>query len=437
MGIKEMKIGTKLMLGFGVLTALLLVTSGMTIKALKGIDVDVMDVVDTRVPGLLALLIIDEAQCAIRSSERVICNTQTDPEYRAHNAQQIEDKWKDVDTYWAIYEPLPHTPEEALAWKAFVPAWDEWKSYHKKFIDFSKKESDGSKLVAMMDENRKAFKNAEDLLAKVIDINEAAAKDSGANATEDLDLSVVVLMVAAGVGLLLAILTAFLIIRSIKAQIAELSVAIARESDDCEAGRFLARLDLTSLSPDFRPLGESVNRLVDANVACFNAIPGVFMTVNKEMQVQFMNRTGCELLGRDTKALAGQKCFDLLKAGDCNTERCATGKCLRSGNTQQSETEVRGNGLNMNVRYNGIPLKNAKGEVVGALELAFDQTNIKRTITELSEKASVLSSAAEEMSAVSAQLRGSSQNVSEQTDNVASATEQMSTNINVMASGSE
>ena len=437
MGFKQMKIGAKLTLGFGGLTALLLLVSVLTINGLSKIDVEVMDIVDTRVPSLLALEVINEAQSAIRSSERILCNTQIAVTIRTNQYPVIEEKWKNIEKAWAIYEPLPQTDEEAKVWKEFVPAWAAWKNSHTAFIDIAHKEKDGLKLIEVQAETRNPFRNAEVLLGKLIEINDKCARDSGATASAAVDHYILVLSIAAAIGLMLSILIAFLIIKSIRGQIVALATAIARESEDCEAGRFLARLDIPALAPDFRPLGENINRLVDANVACYNAIPGVFMTVNKDMQIQFLNRTGCELLGRDAKAVAGQKCFDLLKAGDCNSERCATSKCMRSGSSCQSETEVRGNNLNMNVRYNGIPLKNSKGEVVGGLELAFDQTKIKRTITELSEKASVLSSAAEEMSAVSAQLRSSSQKVSEQTDNVASATEQMSTNINVMASGSE
>ena len=91
-----------------------------------------------RMPSVLALEIINEAQSAARSNNRKVAQYEND--YKAQNtfAEVLKDRaeiWKRVEEGFKLYEPLPQTAEEAQIWKQFVKDWDEWKATDDRIAD--------------------------------------------------------------------------------------------------------------------------------------------------------------------------------------------------------------------------------------------------------------------------------------------------------------
>ena len=55
-------------------------------------------------------------------------------EVRQRQRDNLKKAREDYEAAWAIYEPLPQTPEEAELWQQFVPAWEAWRAENNKFM---------------------------------------------------------------------------------------------------------------------------------------------------------------------------------------------------------------------------------------------------------------------------------------------------------------
>ena len=144
-----------------------------------------------------SLLIISEAQTAIDSSENALLDRTSDIGGRQQQYDRMAGAWQRVKEAWAVYEPLEQTREEAVIWKEFVPAWDQWKTDHEAFVAISKEYDKtvaayhmGDDLLRNMNQqalvtNAVSFEAAEKLLNKIVAINEEAAAEARVMAASD------------------------------------------------------------------------------------------------------------------------------------------------------------------------------------------------------------------------------------------------------------
>jgi methyl-accepting chemotaxis protein len=125
-----------------------------------------------------------------------------------------------------------------------------------------------------------------------------------------------------------------------------------------------------------RILGRS-NEIAEALVRYLDTIPLPLVTVDKELNVLFMNETGRTLGGFENHdAYRAVRCHDIFKTSDCHTGNCACTTSMRTGRMETSETDAHPRGKDLNIRYTGKPILDAKGNVVGAVEIVVDQTEI-------------------------------------------------------------
>jgi methyl-accepting chemotaxis protein len=93
-----------------------------------------------------------------------------------------------------------------------------------------------------------------------------------------------------------------------------------------------------------------------------------------------MNKVGAQLGNRNPKDLLGAKCFEHFKTSDCRTAKCACANAMQLGTGATSETDAHPGGLNLDISYSAVPIKNMEGKVIGALEAVIDQTAIKQAM---------------------------------------------------------
>ena len=233
-----MKLGTKISLGFGavlVLTAVLGVVSyyNAVKSAASAFELGV-----NRLPSVQSLLIISEAQTAIDSAENVLLYTKITDADRQAAYKRFDDAKARVDKAWKVYDPLPQTPEEEVTWKKFVPAWNKWMQDHdtyvalyKKFEADKKEESYEAAAKQGVVANGVSFAAAEELLNKLVEINqtcgEVETKQANASAAFAKTLSVI----ATGLSLVVGILLAVFITRSITGPIRRIADTLAAGAD--------------------------------------------------------------------------------------------------------------------------------------------------------------------------------------------------------------
>jgi methyl-accepting chemotaxis protein len=150
-------------------------------------------------------------------------------------------------------------------------------------------------------------------------------------------------------------------------------------------GRLDTRADASKHQGDYRRIVEGVNSTIDSLVGHLDSVPAPVMIVDTEFTVRYLNQAGCGLIGMDAKSIRGKKCYDLFKTSDCKTDKCACARAMQLGDKATSNTDAHPNGLDLDISYAGVPIKDVEGKVIGALEVVTDQTAVVKA-ARLSEK---------------------------------------------------
>jgi len=127
----------------------------------------------------------------------------------------------------------------------------------------------------------------------------------------------------------------------------------------------------------------------DANekIENLNAIPTPIMSVDTEFNVTFMNPAGADVVGFTPDEVIGKKCYELFKTAHCQTEKCAIGRAMKEDTVITEETIARPqDGVIMPIKYTGAPIKDAKGNIKGALEFVLNITDEAKQRQDANEK---------------------------------------------------
>ena len=149
-------------------------------------------------------------------------------------------------------------------------------------------------------------------------------------------------------------------------------------SDATIEGRLRIRADAAKHDGDFAKIISGVNQTLDTLVGFIDEMPAPVMIVNKEFDIQYMNQIGASISGKSQEELVGKKCFSTFNTSHCKTESCACGKAIRQSIKVTEETDCHVNGMDLEIKYTGIPIRDKDNNVIGAMELITDQTDIKK-----------------------------------------------------------
>ena len=124
--IMNLRLRTKLLGGFLSVAAITAVMAGVNYWSGVTVDKKINTVSDVWLTSLQAVTDIKLAAQITKAAQRTLLDLNASADNRQRNYQQIEaaaKQWRDA---WKIYEPLPQLPDEAVAWKQFVPIWEQW-----------------------------------------------------------------------------------------------------------------------------------------------------------------------------------------------------------------------------------------------------------------------------------------------------------------------
>jgi methyl-accepting chemotaxis protein len=142
-------------------------------------------------------------------------------------------------------------------------------------------------------------------------------------------------------------------------------------------GRLEERADAARHQGSYRRLVEGVNRAITTLVGHLDALPSPAMIIDRDFKVRYFNSSALKVVGRDLGQVLGQRCSDLFKTEDCNTERCACARAMREDRLASSETTARPGKDALEIAYSAVPLRDGAGKVIGAFEGITDQTAVK------------------------------------------------------------
>ncbi len=138
-------------------------------------------------------------------------------------------------------------------------------------------------------------------------------------------------------------------------------------------------LDVTEEAQQKQAADEKINNL--------NTIPTPIMSIDTEFNVTFMNPAGAAVVGLTPDEVIGKKCFDLFKTPHCQTEKCACDRAMKTDSVITDQTIARpAEGVIVPIKYTGSPIKDAKGNIKGALEYILDVTEEAKQKQDADEK---------------------------------------------------
>ncbi len=208
-----MNIRMKLIASFTAVAMICAAVGAMGYYGLNQTTAALKDVGDVRLPSIQSLLIISEAQTALKVAERTLTRADLSNEIVTDQHKRMEAAWKRVEDAWKIYEPLPQTKDEAEAWKEFVPLWNAWK---KDYNDLAEqragfraagtlKDREVYVLEIALGRNSRSFTAAEDLLNKLLEINTKEGHAQVLNGEKAADTMMILNVVGILIGFFLAL----------------------------------------------------------------------------------------------------------------------------------------------------------------------------------------------------------------------------------------
>ncbi len=202
-------------------------------------------------------------------------------------------------------------------------------------------------------------------------------------------------------------------------------------------GRMDTRIQADDIHKEFHPMVEAINDTLNTVSGHLDALPNPLLIVDSDMTIQYMNQTGAQMLNKTKEQIVGAKCYDLLKTSDCRTEKCACRRAMQENRVAQSSTDAHPAGQDLYVSYKGTPIKNQAGNIVGAMEVVVDQTQLVNAIKQIQSVSDTIAAASTELSAISDQTAAGVKDVSDKATTVAAAAEEASANTSSVAASME
>ena len=241
---------------------------------------------------------------------------------------------------------------------------------------------------------------------------------------------------------ILAVIIGFFFGGNINKEIVNVEVFVQEITENILKGDYNNKIDNSLVGVDFVVTADRINEMIEAFVKNFDFLPFPVMTVDKEMNILYMNRKAKKIIGNSKPE--GMKCYNAFKTGDCNTDKCAVAKAMRTKQMENSNTHASPLSGEYDIKYFGNPLLDNSGNVSGGMEVIIDETVrvkvnkiMKENIMILTENINKLTNNSEELSIISSNLLSGAEITSEQTENVAGAAEQLTANMDTIASATE
>ena len=215
----------------GVALAALLIVGAVGWTGISKLGASVDEVGKVRLPSVLGLEMINEGHASVLSFDRLAAFYEND--YKAQNEyanvlKLREEKWKQVDKGWKIYEPLPQTKEEEVLWKEFVKEREDWKAAEAKVADniaaLSRNRSEAEQKALFVEYyklNAAAqpfYDKADSTLEKIVDLNVKVADEAVVDGEKATALSRTLMLGGSLAMLTILLLLGVWITRSILAQ---------------------------------------------------------------------------------------------------------------------------------------------------------------------------------------------------------------------------
>ncbi|MCK9388446.1 MAG: methyl-accepting chemotaxis protein [Sulfuritalea sp.] len=413
---KNLKIGTRLTLGFGLVLVLLTIISGIAYQRVGQVGNDVDILVNDKFPKTVwANNIVDQINVIARALRNSLL---TKGDEAAWELDRVAGATKIIDEN---FDKLAKTVRSEAGKQGFAKLTEARKAYQvdqNKFFELQKsgkRDEAVSLLTGSLRKTQGAYlKTTEELI-----VHQSSSMEKSGAASIAVAQQTQTLIIALGIAAILAAsIFAWWVTRSItgptgklvdgankmaagdfsfkldvdcKDEVGVLADAVRSMQTAVQAlvtdanmlskaameGELATRADAAKHQGAYRQIVEGVNMTLDYLVGYIDNMPLPAMIIDKNFEVLYMNKAGLGVGNTDLAQLRGKKCFSYFKTEDCNSDKCACRRAMTDQRISKSQTVARPTEkLNLDIDYIGIPIKDREGQVIGAFEVVMDQTAI-------------------------------------------------------------
>lgn len=178
MRLGNLKIGTRLALGFGVMAMIVLILGSFALFGINQLTSDMNAMGENRIPILLALDRLNRERMVIRAQTQAVFaqETQADAGEKYRTIQEERRKsWQRVDQNWEILVKIPRTSEKGRELQRQVT--EQYKVWRAIYVDLDKLIEE---LASTADTNQKTTLYGEyrQLVGRMVPISDAMGKIS-------------------------------------------------------------------------------------------------------------------------------------------------------------------------------------------------------------------------------------------------------------------
>jgi PAS domain S-box-containing protein len=343
--------------------------------------------------------------------------------------------------------------------KALSSALTELSELNSNAYDLTAMEGNINKLVRLTEEWEEKAARPEIKLRRQIakseklesELDDIIAKDKGSNITKETvavfsdfiaqenvhinndlssvqkatDFTVYLTIIFVLLSVLVCILTAVFLSKSISKPIrylTDVSKDIANKNLDINIEVKENRTDeIGDLAKSFRLMIKNLSESIfetEQKIRNLETLPAPVLTMDKDYTLTYMNTAAERMTGVKAEKAVGQKCYDLFKTEQCQTEKCACRQAMAGNSVITEETVAKPGDSEINIRYTGAPIKDASGKTSGALEFILDISDEEALTSTIIEGSNKLSASITEISATIAQLAANTTETSSAIDEI-------------------
>ena len=159
----------------------------------------------------------------------------------------------------------------------------------------------------------------------------------------------------------------------------QVEAEVERVRQEAYHGSLRSMVSKQGLHGDYARILEAVDQLKTLLVNNIDNFPVVALNVDRDCNIQYINRVGANMLGMKHEEMEGRKCYEVMQTDLCGTDRCVCCRAIQDDKPVLGQCRAHTRKGERRLSAKGIPLKREDGQIVGAVSLAMDQTDVLRT----------------------------------------------------------
>ncbi len=206
---KNLKIGTKLILGFTIMIIFMAAIGFNGYRASKQIHADLGEIFSVRLPAIDYLIEADRDLQQLLVAERSMIFTNTKSEIFKKFLQDYQENLQQSEQRWQKYKALAFTPSEKAIVAKYDAVREEWKAVSQKVVDgriADTREGRREAIDLTLSAAKQKFEEMRDQLDKLTQINLNFAETANQSADKSYRHSLISLLVIPGIGLITGII---------------------------------------------------------------------------------------------------------------------------------------------------------------------------------------------------------------------------------------